>query len=888
MHHFVSNILSILDLFENEILKNIMDSQMTNVLLALATILPPIFGLINYLQRMRMRIKRVYKSERFPDSFLREHTRFFKPNDIVLKDHTVEENQSSIEYLAELFMDNNKIKNKFYLLKAATGIGKTTFVINLFLAVTKRIDNIEYRRITTENKKIRYWLASMFRHIWSGIQSIKPAFRKKGIRHVILVHFNDLVNDIQLLDTYIDKDKAKQTIVLVDAIDEYIRSGIDSTNYWEKFSEDWESISTKLAKFGVVLLSVREQYISENNKITNNLRIADNKLSEIELSFFRQKQVMEYIKERYNDDNITHFVNRFYILQEEQGKSVENEEVFQIPLILSKAGEIIAYQDEIRQTGYSLYSIYKAIVKSWLKREDIDHIIDLPNIELLCQRIAYQFTQEETHYLGIPEGELENLKTESNIEALRKITGHRERTLLRRQEEVTSNYTTGTSRIVYYHFAHRVFLEFFLVELALQNREYEAKIPFERFSSAADMFIKQRWEEKKEYFPKVREDDLKDIRYEYRSIYIPTLGVNFMRKTHQFFKEFSNNTYIMDKLRSPNKEEGLFLLENKPVMNIAAFKDLHNTVISNVNFWDESISAPIPDILEVIPFIRSFINVLNLDAIPITDEDLFCFEGIDSLEELNITRIPINGNKLNGTFIRYFANSRYKLKTLHLAHNKITDDEMLKPLEGANSLKTLDLNGNELNGTCIRYFENSRSTLERLGLVQNKITDDEMFKPLEGANALVILYLSNNELNGTCIGYFANSCSTLQILLLDNNKITDDEMLKPLEEVNTLEDLNLNDNELNGTCIRYFANSRSTLVKLRLGNNKIINENLLEPLKGANQLSLVELQDNPVGDKIVVDYLRESADTLQTLMVTIDGEPVNIADEIIKQWNTNN
>lgn len=835
MNRFLSNILSILDLFKGEVL----GSPILEAIAALATILSAL-GVGRYLRRWRKRIRGVYKSERFDDSFLREHTQFFKPNDIK---PAVPNDQDSIAYLAGLFMDNNQKKSKFFLLKAATGIGKTTFVVNLFLAIAKRIDGIEHRRIMTEKKRVGYWLGLVFRRMWSGIRRIIPAARNKGVRHVILVRFNDLVYDKQLLDAYINNGKAKHTIVLVDAMDEYTPNGhVRSSEYWNELKKEWESIAEKLAKFGTVFLSVREQFLNENNPIIGK-KIAGLDFSEIELLPFRPEQGMAYVKERYNDDSITHFVHRFYILQEEQGSSASKGEVFQIPLILSKAGEIKAYQQEIQQSGYSLYSIYKAIVKSWLQREDIDHEVDIPNIELLCQQIAYRFTQEGAHPLGIPESELEAVKEGSNIEALRKIAGHRERTLLRRNEEVTSNKITGASRTIYYHFAHRVFLEFFLAELALSDRTYEAKIPFERYSTAADMFIKQRWEKGKADFPQVREGDLNDIWYRHRAIPLPTLGVNFLRKAHQFFKDFSHNPYIIDKIRSPRKEEGVYLLENKPAKAITTFKGLHNTVISNVNFWDESTSAPIPETQEVIPFLRGLISTLCLDAIPLSSsEDLRCFEGVDSLEELVINNIPVVGNCLS-----FFSGSRSTLVYLRVDGCGITDDQAFKPFEGISVLRCLVLNDNRLNGTCLRYFSNSRSILEQLSLANNNITDDEMFKPLEGAISLRTLELGDNKLTGACVRYFSNSRSTLEQLGLANNNITDDEMLKPLEGASALRSLILNGNGLNGTCIRYFANSRSTLEELGLANNNITaNDEVLKfiRLRGGGTLRFPFLDGN--------------------------------------------
>lgn len=67
-----------------------------------------------------------------------------------------------------------------------------------------------------------------------------------------------------------------------------------------------------------------------------------------------------------------------------------------------------------------------------------------------------------------------------------------------------------------------------------------------------------------------------------------------------------------------------------------------------------------------------------------------------------------------------------------------------------------------------------------------------------------------------------------------------------------------------------------------------MDKNILGPLEGANQLSEVELHGNPIGGEIIVDYLKESADTLQTLTITVNGERQNIVDKITAYWHANN
>src|SRR5690606_31277251 len=121
---------------------------------------------------------------------------------------------------------------KLYFLEGGTGIGKTSFMINLFL---------------------HYYTKSRWK-FW----------KKDPI--LLLVNFSGLsaigMEKHNILKYYTDERLREKVILLIDGMDEFSqRPGSD--NYWKVFEENWENLSRDLQQFKKVIITVRNQFFEQ-------------------------------------------------------------------------------------------------------------------------------------------------------------------------------------------------------------------------------------------------------------------------------------------------------------------------------------------------------------------------------------------------------------------------------------------------------------------------------------------------------------------------------------------------------------------------------------------------------------------------------------------------
>ncbi len=167
-----------------------------------------------------------------------------------------------------LFTQNDQ----FIFLEAGTGVGKTTYLANLFI---------------TYKKKFKWW---------------QKLFRTKP--NILLLNYNRLCGDIYandelngLLSRY--KKNAKNTILLIDAIDEFQVSSEDPTRtldfskyYTKEFIETWKKVLNTITSFRKVVFTVRSQFL------TGEIKEALNFGKYIELMLFSKEQALEYIQKK--------------------------------------------------------------------------------------------------------------------------------------------------------------------------------------------------------------------------------------------------------------------------------------------------------------------------------------------------------------------------------------------------------------------------------------------------------------------------------------------------------------------------------------------------------------------------------------------------------------
>lgn len=776
---------------------------------------------------------------------------------------TKNKNASLIHFRDELLFDDQPC----YLLVAATGVGKTTFLSNLYFSYKKK-----------------YFLKGKPRLLFGTMYD--PATLKK-------------------IDDLIEKDKAAQTILVLDAMDEFTpfpMTGPDATeekywdNYWFEFNSNWIELAKKIPLFKKVIISVREQFLQYRNveaimfkRGTRSLQLRKIKLSPFDSTTKRA----DYLKVRFK---VPHRINRFltpqrrkaYHFKKERfegiGKLIEDRverkyqlDLFELPLVLNYMEYLWAgYMTDPRPGGYfKPFNIYTLITKGWLQREMETRGLttaELTEISKFCEQLALTIASSNTYHIS--EEQLPELEKSLTVF----LKGLGQRSLLIREK---------IQQKIYYRFAHKNFLEFFLVSYALadvsllKGKHRDKAIPFNNYYFALQLLVGERWNRAKEKIPTsfrlaAESNSFVPLKASGSAPGTPTLkdAVSLIdglvhnetgrrlltgpAKNPELYVNFLEEILSEDDQESGNQGYGTWR---------SYFRAFRALTIQTNNFFDDKYINADPIATSFIRYFKFLITAIDFDDVSLRDHHLEIFSGIRSLKRIAITNTLIKGTTLN------CFNECADLNDLDLSGNKI-QDRGLETLQSFENLRSLKLNDNFLHGSSLRIFTPSASELTVLCLGGNVLNDGAL-KYFAGTNQLTYLDLSKNRLNGSGLKNFSGNVRTLQVLNLHSNLITD-KPLQSFEGVVQLKKLSLSKNQLTGSGLKYFAQSARTLELLSLFKNEI-SDDQLKFFEACDSLEVLLLKNNKLkGD--CLQYFQKSMPRLRLL--TLSGN--RISDDYLR------
>ncbi len=260
--------------------------------------------------------------------------------------------------LIPFFMQNNfeKNKNRYYIVLADSGMGKTTFLFNLFFSYYKKL------------------------------------IRKHEIKFIPL--FIDSVFE------EIEKIENKQnTILLLDGLDENREAMNDHKKYMEK-------IVNKTIKFHTIIMTCRTQFFPDSDsepKDIDKIKFGVGKKSvEFEkyyISPFNEKEINMYLKKRYNP-----IIKRSKYKRSK--KLIANcPKLMPRPMLLSFMGDLLA--DKTKKYDYG-YEIYQELISKWIERESVNNLYEF------FEKVAEFMYLNKTLY--ITEFQIKDLCKECNIQ----------------------------------------------------------------------------------------------------------------------------------------------------------------------------------------------------------------------------------------------------------------------------------------------------------------------------------------------------------------------------------------------------------------------------------------------------------------------------------------
>jgi hypothetical protein len=331
--------------------------------------------------------------------------------------------QKLIPFLLKDGFNEMRGANKFHIVLADSGMGKTTFMINLYM------------------KYISFW-----------------NFRKRRDTKIKLYRLGypetlDLVKKIDL-------DEAKNIILLLDALDEdpFIVSKDENIPNEEAFIRRVDDIIDVAKNFREVVFTCRTQYFpnQENNPYELKIKRPDEKgyytLKKLYVSPFTDKEIKKYIRREY----------KFWKLW----KGKEKKRAFQLirntPKLVVRP-MLLKYINDLAQenrTYNTTYEVYETLIEKWYEREALkrkyhkeipDFIKDLKTVSLeITDNMFNKHLKNQA--LAITEIEAKTITTRNNINLL--------------PTEVTGQSLLTCDGYNNWKFAHKSIFEFFVYSLA--------------------------------------------------------------------------------------------------------------------------------------------------------------------------------------------------------------------------------------------------------------------------------------------------------------------------------------------------------------------------------------------------------------------------------------
>lgn len=232
-----------------------------------------------------------------------------------------------IKFFLKYALKENGDSAKFYMVLGGSGMGKTTFMINLYIRYNQTLFKRPYdiKLFPIKDKET-----------WSAIKEIK----KSG--------------------------KGPRTILLLDALDEDKKAS-DPGQFESRLNE----IISKVKTFKEVVISCRTQFIPSRDIIEGELKIPRHgprggyyKLNVQYISPFDEKDINKYLRKRYG-----WFPLRNRKIKQDAKKLVLKSDMLMVrPMLLSYLDYLIKLKTSDIDT-INISTIYEVMIDRWLERE---------------------------------------------------------------------------------------------------------------------------------------------------------------------------------------------------------------------------------------------------------------------------------------------------------------------------------------------------------------------------------------------------------------------------------------------------------------------------------------------------------------------------------------
>lgn len=331
-----------------------------------------------------------------------------------------------IPFFIKTAFNEKSDSERFYLILADSGMGKTTFMINLYL-------------------------------------SYHSFFNRRRKHKMCLFRFSN--PDTMMLIKAIKYEEARETILLLDALDEDpgIVSDDPAVTDAEAFQQRVDEIIEATRSFAEVVMTCRTQYFpgQEDNPYELNIRRPDEKgfyvLNKLYLSPFNMEEVKRYLRKKYG---YLPFLNRNK--KQQAARLVgQSRHLVMRPMMLSYIDDLLSDPDKKFERDYD---IYETLIQKWLLREankrkyrGADREAFIKHLYKVSQKTAIAIWQvwQVRKRLYLTKDEAVAIASENNIDL--------------RPEEVTGQSLLTCDGAGNWKFAHKSIMEFFIAQHIAEN-----------------------------------------------------------------------------------------------------------------------------------------------------------------------------------------------------------------------------------------------------------------------------------------------------------------------------------------------------------------------------------------------------------------------------------
>ncbi len=346
---------------------------------------------------------------------------------------------------------NERVENeKFYLILGDSGMGKTAFMLNLYMAYYAPFN-----------------------------------FQRKPQQQMKLFRFQppDIENPVDILDRIkkITDEEAQNTILLLDGLDEdpYILSKAPNISDDEVFVNRLNRIASETRRFSDVVITCRTQYFpqEELQDYELNIRKPDRgfyKLNKYYLFPFSDGEVRKYLNKKYGRFKFWHWSKKTAA-----DKLVKNShKLMSRPMLLSYLDDLLLEEKEYQFS----YQIYETLIKKWFRREsekwkktdERPQFID--SLQRFTRKTALQIYRN---------WESEGVLYLSKADALQIAQTHQ---IELKPEEVKGKSLLTCDPLLNWKFAHKSILEYFLAKECEKNWTFAANFNFKGMDMAKHFY----------------------------------------------------------------------------------------------------------------------------------------------------------------------------------------------------------------------------------------------------------------------------------------------------------------------------------------------------------------------------------------------------------------